>query len=180
MYTVQTVPCRAPVLQATLSDIQSCILTHCGWLLHLSNMAFRYYVEYWNFVHTSIPPYPQSNGLVEKSQLLTGRSNPPIYENLLKTSEGETVRKVKEQQKIKQKHAGNRMNDKASTWAQNATVKSEVHARSYTIQTEDGTILRRNRRDLLSPVTTDQVTKVDEQHMPEKASFETLDQVQDK
>lgn len=109
------------------------------------------------------------------AQLLMGRrlrSNLPIQENLLKTREGEKVRKFKEQQKEKQKfyydkgtrnlpelHTGDqvRLKDKTNTWAQKATVLTEIQPRSYNIQTEDGAVLRRNRRDLhTGPATADQ------------------------
>lgn len=108
------------------------------------------------------------------ARLLMGRrlrSNLPIQEKLLKTKEGEKVKRYKEQQKSKQKfyydrgtqnlpelHTGDqvRLKDNTNTWAQKATVLNEVQPRSYNIQTEDGAVLRRNRRDILGPAKADQ------------------------
>lgn len=55
------------------------------------------------------------------------------------------------------------MKDKINTWEQKAKILEEVKPRSYTIQTEDGAILRRNRRDLLGPETTASRTDATEQ-----------------
>ena len=111
---------------------------------------------------------------ISPAQLLMGRrlrSNLPIQENLLKTKEGGKVQRFKEQQKAKQKfyydkgtqnlpelHTGDyvRLKDKTNTWSQKATVINEVHPRSYTIQTEEGAVLRQNRRDIMGPATADQ------------------------
>ena len=49
-----------------------------------------------------------------------------------------------------------RLKDKTNTWSQKATVINEVHPRSYTIKTEEGAVLRRNRRDIMGPATADQ------------------------
>ncbi|KAL7858896.1 hypothetical protein SRHO_G00140430 [Serrasalmus rhombeus] len=126
------------------------------------------------------------------ARLLMGRrlrSNLPIQEKLLKTKEGEKVKRYKEQQKAKQKfyydrgtqnlpelHTGDkvRLKDKANTWSQKATVLKEIQPRSYNIQTEDGTVLRRNRRDILGPAKADQQSdEAAEQHQhPENPSFE--------
>uniref|UniRef100_A0A3Q2Z869 Gypsy retrotransposon integrase-like protein 1 n=2 Tax=Hippocampus comes TaxID=109280 RepID=A0A3Q2Z869_HIPCM len=101
------------------------------------------------------------------AQLLMGRvlrSNLPVPENMLRTWEGEQVRVFKEQQKQKQKfyydrgtrnlpelHTGDpvRYKDKTDTWSRKGTVLCQVQPRSYTVQTEEGAVLRRNRRDLL-------------------------------
>lgn len=79
------------------------------------------------------------------ARLLMGRrlrSNLPIQEKLLKTKEGEKVKRYKEQQKSKQKfyydrgtqnlpelYTGDqvRLKDKTNTWAQKATVLNEIH-----------------------------------------------------
>lgn len=111
------------------------------------------------------------------SQLLMGRrlrSNLPMSECLLSTKEGEKVKEFKSRQKEKQKfyydrgtkdlpelHPGDkvRFKDGTSTWAQKGTVLRKVQPRSYRIRTEDGAVLRRNRRDLLTtPVTVNQGT----------------------
>ncbi len=58
-----------------------------------------------------------------------------------------------------------RHKDKPNTWAQKATVLSEIQPRSYTIQTEDSVVLRRNHRDLLKgPATAEKRTDAAEQH----------------
>lgn len=106
---------------------------------------------------------------VSPAQLLIGprlRSNLPIQNDLLKTKEANTVKKIKEQQKAKQKfyydrgtknlpelQAGDqvRFKDKTNTWTK---VLSEVQPRSYTIQTEEGALLRHNQRDLLKETPT--------------------------
>lgn len=128
------------------------------------------------------------------AQLLMGRllrSNLPIPENLLKTKEGDKMRMVKDQQKEKQKfyfdrgtrnlpelHTGDqvRFKDRTNTWSQKGTVLSQVQPRSYTIRTEEGAVLRRNRRDLLKgPATARQGTETVEQtqHTAGNPSTET-------
>uniref|UniRef100_A0A8P4K6X5 Integrase catalytic domain-containing protein n=1 Tax=Dicentrarchus labrax TaxID=13489 RepID=A0A8P4K6X5_DICLA len=135
------------------------------------------------------------------AQLLMGRrlrSNLPIQENLLKTEEGNRVKVFKEQQKAKQKfyydkgtqnlpelHAGDqvRFKDKTNTWAQKATVLSEIQPRSYTIQTEDGAVLRQNRRHLLKGPATAAQQRTDAEEQPqhpiEDQSSRTLAQCQE-
>jgi hypothetical protein len=49
-----------------------------------------------------------------------------------------------------------RLKDKTNTWSQKATVINEVHPRSYTLKTEEGAVLRRNRQDIMGPATADQ------------------------
>ncbi|KAL7881434.1 hypothetical protein AOLI_G00082820 [Acnodon oligacanthus] len=101
------------------------------------------------------------------AQLLMGRclrSNLPVKEDLLEIKEGSTVRQLKEIERSKQKiyydrktrqlpelHEGDgvRLKDKEDTWGQKGTVLKKEQQRSYTIQTEDGAVLRRNRRDIL-------------------------------
>lgn len=101
------------------------------------------------------------------SQLLMGRrirSNLPVKEELLEIEEGRRVRQHKESERSKQKiyydmkvrhlpelHEGDgvRLKDKEDTWGKKGTVLEKVQPRSYTIQTEDGAVLRRNRCDIL-------------------------------
>ncbi|KAL7882928.1 hypothetical protein SRHO_G00005860 [Serrasalmus rhombeus] len=101
------------------------------------------------------------------AQLLMGRrlrSNLPVKEDLLETKEGQTVRQLREIERSKQKiyyamktrqlpelHEGDgvRLKDKEDTWGQKGTVLKIGQQRSYTIQTEDGAVLRRNRHDIL-------------------------------
>ena len=51
-----------------------------------------------------------------------------------------------------------RLKDKSNTWTQKATILNEIQPRSYNIQTEDGAVLRRNRRDIMSPAKADHKT----------------------
>lgn len=89
------------------------------------------------------------------------------------------MKEFKEQQKAKQKFYYDRgtknlpellvgdhvrFKHKTNTWTQKANVLSEVQPRSYTIQTEDGALLRRNRRDLLKePASEEQRFEAAEQ-----------------
>uniref|UniRef100_A0A3Q4GPK8 Integrase catalytic domain-containing protein n=1 Tax=Neolamprologus brichardi TaxID=32507 RepID=A0A3Q4GPK8_NEOBR len=118
------------------------------------------------------------------AQLLMGRhlrSNLPIQDNLLKTKDGNTKKKFyydKGTKNLPELHAGDqvRFKDKTSTWAQKATVLKKDQPRSYIIQTKDGAMLRRNRRDLLKgPVVVEQRLEAAEQpqHTHETLSPET-------
>ncbi|XP_053326251.1 uncharacterized protein K02A2.6-like [Spea bombifrons] len=101
------------------------------------------------------------------AQLLMGRrlrTNLPMKDDLLARRTGAQVKQFKENQKEKQKvyfdsrvkslpelHKGEkvRIKDKDNTWTQKGSIDEQVQPRSYTIRTEEGRIIRRNRRDIL-------------------------------
>lgn len=117
---------------------------------------------------------PLQNGL-SPAQMLMGRcirSNLPVNEDLLTPKSAYKVRKVKEEQKAKQRRLYNRTTKhlpmlkpgdmvrlrdiSTGTWRQKGQVEEEVAPRSYRIQTENGLSLRRNRTDLqLQPTVKD-------------------------
>uniref|UniRef100_A0A3B3QWT0 Integrase catalytic domain-containing protein n=1 Tax=Paramormyrops kingsleyae TaxID=1676925 RepID=A0A3B3QWT0_9TELE len=144
----------------------------------------RFAEEYWFQHVTSSPLYPQSNGKVEKGvhivklllkkagdsrsdpylALLNYRASPlehgvspaeilmgrrlrttlPCLANYDKTSKG--LEPLSNNGTV-------RLGD-CSIWSSRATVLEEVNPRSYTVRTEDGQILRRNRRRLLKTKET--------------------------
>lgn len=115
---------------------------------------------------------PLQNGL-SPAQMLMGRrirTNLPIHEDLLTPRGAHKVKLAKEKQKDKQKQRHDksarhlpelkpgdhvRLRDiTTGTWMQQGCVQREVAPRSYEIQTEHGSQLRRNRVDLrLQPFT---------------------------
>ena len=109
---------------------------------------------------------PLQNGL-SPAQMLMGRrirTNLPMHENLLKPKGAVKVRQAKEEEKVKQKKRhdksakplpylkpGDRvrlLDYSTGTWTQQGLVQQEVAPRSYLIQTDRGSALRRNRVDI--------------------------------
>lgn len=101
------------------------------------------------------------------AQLLMGRrirSNLPIHSDLLKTKDSKTVCRKKEKQQKKQKMYYDRKarelpplkpgdkvvirDYKTNQWSVQGTVRENVALRSYTVATEQGGLLRRNRVDI--------------------------------
>uniref|UniRef100_A0A8C4RHI8 Gypsy retrotransposon integrase-like protein 1 n=1 Tax=Erpetoichthys calabaricus TaxID=27687 RepID=A0A8C4RHI8_ERPCA len=113
------------------------------------------------------------------AQLLMGRrlrSNLPMKQTLLKSGMEDKVRKVKENINRKQKiyfDRGTRIlpeleigeevrikDSSTNTWNLQGAVKEQIDPRSYIVETSDGTVLRRNRRDIVVDKTSKEPSKV--------------------
>uniref|UniRef100_A0A8C4RPS8 Gypsy retrotransposon integrase-like protein 1 n=1 Tax=Erpetoichthys calabaricus TaxID=27687 RepID=A0A8C4RPS8_ERPCA len=113
------------------------------------------------------------------AQLLMGRrlrSNLPMKQTLLKSGMEDKVRKVKENINRKQKiyfDRGTRIlpeleigeevrikDSSTKTWNLQGAVKEQIDPRSYIVETSDGTVLRRNRRDIVVDKTSKEPSKV--------------------
>ena len=121
---------------------------------------------------------PLQNGL-SPAQMLMGRrlrTNLPMHENLLEPKGAVKVRQAKEEEKVKQKKRhdkstkqlpylkpGDRvllLDYSTGTWTQQGLVQLEVAPRSYLIQTDRGSALRRNHVDiLLQTISSETVTQ---------------------
>ena len=109
---------------------------------------------------------PLQNGL-SPAQMLMGRrlrTNLPMHDNLLKPKGAVKVRQAKEEEKVKQKKRHDKsakqlpylkpvdrvrlLDYSTGMWTQQGLVQQEVAPRSYLIQTDRGSALRRNRVDI--------------------------------
>ncbi|XP_038139714.1 uncharacterized protein LOC119782701 [Cyprinodon tularosa] len=128
---------------------------------------------------------PLQNGL-SPAQMLMGRrirSNLPVNEDLLTPKGAHKVTQLKEEQKAKQKKLHDRMakhlpilklgdtvrlrDISTGTWRKKGRVEEEVAPRSFRIQVENGTSLRRNRTDLqLQTTGTDMAAQEMDQQDP--------------